>query len=77
MVFVAGKDSSNGKVLYGICREANPHTHFVEDERDLDAGWFEGASTAGVSGATSTPQWLMENVRNAIEAIEERTVITK
>jgi 4-hydroxy-3-methylbut-2-enyl diphosphate reductase len=77
MVFVAGKDSSNGKVLYGICREANPHTHFVEDERDLDAGWFEGASTAGVSGATSTPQWLMENVRKAIEAIEERTVITK
>ena len=77
MVFVAGKDSSNGKVLCGICREANPHTHFVEDERDLDAGWFEGASTAGVSGATSTPQWLMENVRNAIEAIEERTVITK
>jgi 4-hydroxy-3-methylbut-2-enyl diphosphate reductase len=77
MVFVAGKESSNGKVLYGICREANPNTHFVEDERDLAPGWFEGASTAGISGATSTPQWLMENVRNAIEKMQEHTVITK
>ena len=77
MVFVAGKDSSNGKVLYGICREANPDTHFVEDERDLDPGWFEGASTAGISGATSTPQWLMENVKKAIEEMQEHTVITK
>jgi 4-hydroxy-3-methylbut-2-enyl diphosphate reductase len=77
MVFVAGKDSSNGKVLYGICREANLNTHFVEDEGGLEPGWFEGASTAGISGATSTPQWLMENVKNAIESMQEHTVITK
>ena len=77
IVFVAGKDSSNGKVLCGICREANPRTHFVEDERELKAAWFEGAATAGVSGATSTPRWLMDNVKKAIEAMQEQTVIAK
>ncbi len=77
MVFVAGKNSSNGKVLYDICREANPNTHFVEDERELRPEWFAGASTAGVSGATSTPRWLMENVKNAIASMQEHTVIAK
>jgi 4-hydroxy-3-methylbut-2-enyl diphosphate reductase len=77
MVFVAGKESSNGKVLYEICREANANTHFVEDEKELRAEWFRGAATAGVSGATSTPQWLMENVKKAIEAMQEHNVIVK
>ncbi|HUI65814.1 MAG TPA: 4-hydroxy-3-methylbut-2-enyl diphosphate reductase [Bacteroidota bacterium] len=69
MVFVAGRASSNGKVLYDICRDANPRTHFVEDERELNKEWFSGASRVGVSGATSTPQWLMERVRKAIEVL--------
>jgi len=69
MVFVAGRASSNGKVLYDICREANPRTHFVEDERELNKEWFSGAARVGVSGATSTPQWLMERVRKAIESL--------
>ena len=77
VVFVAGKSSSNGKVLFDICREANPRTHFVEDERELQPAWFDGASTAGVSGATSTPRWLMENVKREIEKMQERTVIAK
>ncbi len=77
VVFVAGKSSSNGKVLFDICREANPRTHFVEDERELQPAWFAGASSAGVSGATSTPRWLMENVKNAIEKMQEQTVIAK
>jgi len=77
VVFVAGKSSSNGKVLFDICREANPRTHFVEDARELQSAWFEGASTAGVSGATSTPRWLMENVKKAIENLQEHTVIAK
>jgi len=77
VVFVAGKSSSNGKVLFDICREANPRTHFVEDERELQHAWFEGASTAGISGATSTPRWLMENVKNAIEQMQEKSVIAK
>jgi 4-hydroxy-3-methylbut-2-enyl diphosphate reductase len=66
VVFVAGRNSSNGKVLYDICREANPRTHFVEDARELDPAWFEGVETVGISGATSTPQWLMEDVRRAV-----------
>lgn len=71
MVFVAGRDSSNGKVLYGICRDANPKTHFIEDEAELKKEWFAGAATVGVSGATSTPQWLMERVRDAIEPLSQ------
>jgi 4-hydroxy-3-methylbut-2-en-1-yl diphosphate reductase len=67
MVFVAGRNSSNGKVLYDICREANPRSFFVEEEHELQRSWFDGASTVGISGATSTPQWLMERVQHAIE----------
>lgn len=67
MVFVAGRNSSNGKVLYDICREANPATYFIENESELMPEWFEGKESVGISGATSTPHWLMENVKTAIE----------
>ena len=67
MVFVAGRNSSNGRVLCDICREANPRTHFVQEETEVRREWFEGAATVGVSGATSTPQWQMERVRDTIE----------
>lgn len=67
MIFVAGKNSSNGKVLYEICKEANPRTYFIEHETELRKEWFEGVNSVGVSGATSTPQWLMEKVKDAIE----------
>lgn len=69
MIFVAGKQSSNGKVLYHICEDANPKTFFVESESDLDPAWFDGVATVGISGATSTPQWLMERVKQHIEAM--------
>jgi len=67
MIFVAGKNSANGKVVCDICRAENPRTHFIEDERELQPGWFEGVESVGISGATSTPQWLMERVKSAIE----------
>jgi 4-hydroxy-3-methylbut-2-en-1-yl diphosphate reductase len=67
MVFVAGRNSSNGKVLYDICRESNPRSYFIEQENELQREWFAGAATVGISGATSTPQWLMERVQRAIE----------
>jgi 4-hydroxy-3-methylbut-2-en-1-yl diphosphate reductase len=67
MVFVAGRNSSNGKVLYDICREANPRSFFIEQENELQREWFAGAATVGISGATSTPQWLMERVQRAVE----------
>ena len=69
MVFVAGRKSSNGKVLYEIAKEENPKTHFVEDEKELQPEWFIGAETVGVSGATSTPQWLMDRIKVSIEAM--------
>ncbi len=67
MIFVAGKMSSNGKVLYEIAKSENPRTHFVESESELQTEWFEGAKTVGISGATSTPHWLMERVKKEIE----------
>jgi 4-hydroxy-3-methylbut-2-enyl diphosphate reductase len=69
MVFVAGRKSSNGKVLYEIAKEENPNTYFVEDEKELKTEWFSGAETVGISGATSTPQWLMERIKVSIEAV--------
>ncbi len=69
MIFVAGRNSSNAKVLYHISLDANPRTHFIEDEREIDPAWFEHAETVAVTGATSTPQWLMQRVADAIYAM--------
>ncbi|MBM2840821.1 MAG: hydroxymethylbutenyl pyrophosphate reductase [Bacteroidetes bacterium] len=74
VVFVAGRNSSNGKVLFEICRAENQDTHFVEDESELEREWFEGKEKVGISGATSTPQWLMERVKLAIENIFQPAV---
>ena len=67
VIFVAGRHSSNGKVLYAITKSENPSTYFVEDVPELQDEWFEGAERVGVTGATSTPQWLMEKVKSVIE----------
>ncbi len=66
VIFVSGKKSSNGKVLFGNCLEENPNTHLVSNAGELDRSWFEGAESVGVCGATSTPRWLMEQVRQWI-----------
>lgn len=73
MIFVAGKSSSNGKVLFNICREANPKTYFVENEKELLPEWFAGAENVGISGATSTPQWVMSRIKLEIETRFGRT----
>lgn len=67
VIFVAGRKSSNGKVLYEIAKSENPKTHFIEDEKEMQAEWLNGADSVGISGATSTPQWLMERVKTSIE----------
>jgi 4-hydroxy-3-methylbut-2-en-1-yl diphosphate reductase len=67
MIFIAGHESSNGKVLYNVAKAANPHCYFIEDVSELRDEWFDGVSTVGISGATSTPQWLMETLKKAIE----------
>jgi 4-hydroxy-3-methylbut-2-enyl diphosphate reductase len=62
VLFVAGKKSSNGKVLYEECLQANPNTHLISTPDEIDPEWLKGASSVGICGATSTPKWLMENV---------------
>ncbi len=68
VIFVAGRASSNGKVLFDIAREANGSTYFIETVAELNPNWFENVTTVGITGATSTPQWLMETVKQEIEA---------
>ncbi len=66
VLFVAGAKSSNGKILFGHCLDENPRTHLLADESGLRGEWFDGASTVGICGATSTPRWLMERVRDSL-----------
>jgi 4-hydroxy-3-methylbut-2-enyl diphosphate reductase len=70
VVFVSGKKSSNGKALYATCLAENPRSYFIENETELDPAWLEGAESVGICGATSTPMWLMENVKKAIEELQ-------
>lgn len=67
IIFVCGKKSSNGKVLYNQCLSVNPRTYMVDDPSEIDLQWFEGATSAGICGATSTPKWLMEDCKKRIE----------
>ncbi len=66
VVFVSGRKSSNGLVLFEACRSANPRSHRISDAAELDPAWFVDAETAGVCGATSTPSWLMAEVAKKI-----------
>jgi 4-hydroxy-3-methylbut-2-enyl diphosphate reductase len=69
IIFVSGYESSNGKMLYQVCKSVNPETYFVSSQEDLDKSWFKGKKTVGVCGATSTPKWLIENIRDIISTI--------
>ena len=69
VVFVCGRKSSNGKVLFEICREENARSYNIEEAAEIDSAWLEGAQSVGVCGATSTPLWLMENVAKEIEKL--------
>ncbi len=69
VIFVCGRKSSNGKVLFEMCREENSRSYNIEEEAEIDSRWFEGAESVGVCGATSTPLWLMENVAKEIEKL--------
>ncbi|MFN5629638.1 MAG: 4-hydroxy-3-methylbut-2-enyl diphosphate reductase [Bacteroidota bacterium] len=66
IVFVSGTKSSNGKVLYEVCKQTNANTYFVSNSNDVDANWFNAEETVGICGATSTPMWLMEEVKEKI-----------
>lgn len=67
IVFVSGKKSSNGKVLYDVCKKYNDNSYFVSNVEELDQNWFAANDKVGICGATSTPMWLMEKVKDALE----------
>ena len=68
VIFVCGKKSSNGKVLFNVCHNANERSYNIEEEAELQDEWFESCHSVGVCGATSTPAWLMERVAKALQS---------
>ena len=70
VVFVAGRQSSNGRVLFELCRSVNANSYLVGDISELKPLWFDGARSVGVCGATSTPKWLLEQVADAIKKLD-------
>lgn len=68
IVFVSGKKSSNGKVLFEVCRKHNPDTYFISQPDELDKSMFNPEDKVGICGATSTPMWLMQNVKTLLES---------
>lgn len=74
VLFVSGKKSSNGKALYQVCKAQNANSYFIESDVEIDNNWFEGIRSVGICGATSTPMWLMEKVKNFVENIEHESL---
>lgn len=71
LVFVSGKNSSNGKLLFEYCRSLNPQSHWISASEEIQKNWFNGAHTIGVTGATSTSMNQLESVGAAIKSILE------
>lgn len=69
VLFVAGSKSSNGKILFNHCHDVNPRTYLISNASHLDPAWLDNAATIGICGATSTPRWLMEQVRDRANKI--------
>jgi 4-hydroxy-3-methylbut-2-enyl diphosphate reductase len=69
ILFVAGKKSSNGKVLLNECKKANPNTHLISSPEDINPEWLQPAESVGICGATSTPKWLMEEVARFVLSV--------
>ena len=67
ILFIAGKKSSNGKVLYGVCKNVNTNAHFITEVSEIDPSWFNPNDSVGICGATSTPQWLMQDAKRYLE----------
>ena len=67
IIFVSGRKSSNGKVLFEVCRKHNLHTYFITSAAELERSMFYPDDTVGIAGATSTPMWLMQDVKAVIE----------
>ena len=62
IVFISGKESSNGKVLYELCKSVNPRSYHIQTVDQIDPAWFKEGDSVGICGATSTPKWQLEGV---------------
>ena len=69
VLFVCGKKSSNGRVLFNECREANPRSYMIDTASEIDVRWLQDCESIGICGATSTPKWLMEECKVRIEQL--------
>lgn len=69
--FVSGKKSSNGKILFNECCQVNPNSHLIDDASEIDFNLLQGINSIGICGATSTPKWLMEECKTAIQKVLE------
>lgn len=66
IVFVSGRQSSNGKVLFDLCRSVNPRTYLINSTEEVNLGWFRDGDRIGICGATSTPRWLLQEIASKI-----------
>ena len=69
ILFVSGAKSSNGRILFAECQDANPDSHLISGEGDIDPAWLQGKERIGICGATSTPRWLMQRVSDAVQRL--------
>jgi len=69
ILFVCGKKSSNGKVLFKECKDANPKSYMIDTANEIDLRWLQDCNSVGICGATSTPKWLMEECKIRIEEL--------
>ena len=70
IIFVCGRKSSNGKVLFHQCRKVNPNSHLIEKPEEIQPQWLKNIQTIGICGATSTPKWLMQQCKEYIESLD-------
>ncbi|MBR6171496.1 MAG: 4-hydroxy-3-methylbut-2-enyl diphosphate reductase [Bacteroidaceae bacterium] len=69
ILFVCGKKSSNGRVLFKECKDANPQSYMIDTANEIDLRWLQDCNSIGICGATSTPKWLMEECKIRIEEL--------
>jgi 4-hydroxy-3-methylbut-2-enyl diphosphate reductase len=69
ILFVCGRKSSNGRVLYNECRNVNPRSYMIDTSGEIETEWFQNCRSVGICGATSTPKWLMEECKVRIEEL--------
>ena len=69
ILFVCGKKSSNGRVLFSQCNEVNPRSYMIDTASEVDPSWLQDCSSVGICGATSTPKWLMEECKVRVQEL--------